>query len=794
MFGKIKNYSDDESGIEIEFEKMKAKVIVINPSIINFFVPIKGRDYKSKAIENLKVEKCSYRIKRDEEKIILSTEKLKVYIFDDFKVDIYDVNGNILCRDYRKKREPFLRRGVTKGCDLAVKEGHKINMESNKYKINVVKKMERDMFFYGFGEKTGPLNKKGYRYKMWNTDNPSAHTEAFEALYKSIPFFIALKKGQSFGIFFDNTFETCFDMGKENSEYYYFGAVDGNIDYYFIYGPEVKEVVNGFTYLTGKTPLPQRWTLGYQQSRWTYVPEDRLVSIAEDFRKKDIPCDVLYLDIDYMDGYRVFTFDKNKFKNPKETMDKLKNMGFKVVTIVDPGVKKDIGYKIYDDGIKNDYFVKDKDGIPYVNEVWPGQALYPDFANEKVREWWADNQKIMMNYGIAGIWNDMNEPASFNGPLPEDVMFNNDGVKADHKEMHNVYGHLMSKATNEGIKKYTGKRPFVITRACYAGIQKYSTVWTGDNKSIWQHLRMSIPMLMNLGLSGVTFCGTDVGGFAEDCTAELLSRWVQVGCFTPLFRNHSSIFTRDQEPWAFDDKTEDINRKYIKLRYKIIPYLYDLLFKGEESGLPIICPLTLYYENDENTYEINDEFMCGENILVSPVVEQGKNKKLVYLPKGNNWVDYWTKETLKGGQYIIKDAPLDVCPIYIKSGSIIPNYPQQNYIGEKEINELTFDVYVGEGEKCSYIHYEDDGESFDYKKGIYNLYRICAEKGSDKLNINLKMLKNGYKKAYLGFNFKINNIENIKKVLADGKNIEFKINNGILQFHTDKNENIEVYY
>ncbi|MDD3224455.1 MAG: glycoside hydrolase family 31 protein [Clostridium sp.] len=794
MFGKIKDYSDNENGVEIQFEKIKAKVIVINPSIINFFVPIKGKEYKSKAIENLKIEKCNYRIKRDREKIVLSTEKIKVYIFDDFKVDIYDVNGNMLCADYRKNREPFLRRGVTQGCDLAVKEGHKINVESNKYKINVVKKMESNMFFYGLGEKTGPLNKKGYRYKMWNTDNPSAHTEAFEALYKSIPFFITLRKGQSFGIFFDNTFETCFDMGKENSEYYYFGAVDGNIDYYFIYGPEVKEVVNRFTYLTGKTPLPQIWTLGYQQSRWTYVPESRLISVAESFRKKNIPCDVLYLDIDYMDGYKVFTFDKDKFHNPKETMDKLKKMGFKVVTIIDPGVKKDRGYKIYDEGIKNDYFIKNKDGIPYVNEVWPGDALYPDFSNEKVRKWWADNQKIMIDYGVSGIWNDMNEPASFNGPLPEDVMFNNEGTRSQHKEIHNVYGHLMSKATNEGIKKYTGKRPFVITRACYAGTQKYSTVWTGDNKSIWQHLRMSIPMLMNLGLSGISFCGTDVGGFGEDCSAELLSRWVQVGCFTPLFRNHSSIFTRDQEPWAFDEKTEDINKKYIKLRYKFIPYLYDLFFKGEKTGLPIICSLMLYYENDENTYEINDEFLCGENILVSPVVEQGKTRKLVYLPKGNDWIDYWTKETLKGGQYIIKKAPLDVCPIYIKSGSIIPNYPEQNYIGEKEINELAFDIYIGEKERCSYINYEDDGESFDYKKGIYNMYKINVKRNIDKLNLDIEMCKNSYKKGYLGFNFKINNIGNVKKVLADGKNVQFKINNDVLQFYTAKSENIEIYY
>lgn len=369
-----------------------------------------------------------------------------------------------------------------------------------------------------------------------------------------------------------------------------------------------------------------------------------------------------------MDGYRVFTWDKKRFPNPKATIEELKAEGFKVVTIIDPGVKKDKGYAIYDEGMEKGYFATDKDGVTYVNRVWPGDSVYPDFADERVRQWWAENQKIMMDYGVAGIWNDMNEPASFNGPLPDDVMFNNDGIEADHREIHNVYGHYMSKATYEGIKKYTNKRPFVITRACYAGTQKYSTVWTGDNQSLWEHLRMSIPMLINLGLSGFSFAGTDVGGFGHDCTGELLSRWVQVGAFSPLFRNHSALHTRDQEPWAFDQVTEDINRKYIKLRYTLIPYLYDIMREGEINGLPVMRPLMLHYQDDKNTYEINDEFLCGENILVAPVVEQGKKARIVYLPKGDNWVDFWTKEVFEGGQYIIKQAPLDVCPIYVKQG------------------------------------------------------------------------------------------------------------------------------
>lgn len=792
MFGKIKKFKQDGNKILIEFEKNIATIELISSSIVNFFVPLKRKEKLSKAIENLKIEKCKFSVEEKNEKIIITTEKLKINIFDDFKVDIYDYCGNILCEDYRGNRKPFERRGVGNAWEVAAAEGHNVKSEGDKLKVKSIKKMGNNMFFYGFGDKTGPLNKKGYHYKMWNTDDPSPHVESFEALYKSIPFFIALKEKQAFGIFFDNTFESHFDMGKENSDYYYFGALDGNLDYYFIYGPSAVEVVDGYTYLTGRTPLPQLWTLGYQQCRWSYVPEERLMEIAREFRNRDIPCDALYLDIDYMDGYRVFTWDKDKFKNPKETLSKLKKNGFKLVTIIDPGVKKDKGYEIYDEGIKNGYFATDKDGIPYVNKVWPGDSLYPDFPNEKVRNWWAENQKIMMDYGVAGIWNDMNEPASFNGPLPDDVVFNNDGIITDHREMHNVFGHYMSKATYEGIKKYTEKRPFVITRACYAGTQKYSTVWTGDNQSLWEHLRMSLPMLMNLGISGLTFCGTDVGGFGFDCTAELLSRWVQVGCFTPLFRNHSSIMTRDQEPWAFDKQTEDINRKYIKLRYKLIPYLYDVFWKEESSGLPVIRPIMIHYQKDERTYEINDEFMFGENILVAPIVEKGKIARSVYLPEGNKWIDYWTKEISEGGKYIVKEAPLDVCPIYIKEGSIIPNYPVQSYIGEKKISELTLDIYpVDNNIESKYVHYKDDGESFEYKKGVYNLYEFSLKRSDDLKTIEIKVNNSyrAYGDNYDSFKFRINNIEPAE-IFADGKAVKFKTVEGTVEFLVEKQTEI----
>ena len=713
-FGEIKKYTREDNKITIEFENQIVIVEVINDYIINFFSPLCRKERNSKAVENIKYDNCNVSCEYLDGFINIKTSKIDIKIYNDFKVDIYDSEGDILCSDYRGPIDPFKRRNGN--IDKAKEEGHEVQEESL-YKVYVSKKMEDDMHFYGFGERPGSIDKKDCHYINWNTDNPAPHGETFLSLYKSVPFFIALKGTKAFGIFFDNYFKTHFDMGRDNSNYYYFAAEGGNLDYYFIYGPSIKKVEEGYTSLTGRVNLPQIWTLGYQQSRWSYGNEDRLMEVAEKFRSEKIPCDVLYLDIDYMDGYRVFTWDKSSFKNPKKMIEKLNTMGFKVVTIIDPGIKKEVGYKIYDEGSRFKFFALDENDKEYVNRVWAGDSVFPDFLNTRVREWWARNQSIMTNFGVSGIWNDMNEPASFNGPLPDNVFFSDDGLKVNHKEAHNIYGHLMCKATYEGLKLQTGKRPFVVTRACYSGTQKYAVVWTGDNQSTWEHLRMAIPMLLNLGLSGFAFCGTDVGGFGHDCTGELLCRWVQLGAFTPLFRNHSALGTRDQEPWAFDEKTENINRKYIELRYKLIPYFYDLFRIAEKDGSPIMRPLFYEYQSDKRTYDISDEFLVGDSILVAPIVEKGKRRRIVYIPHGSKWIDYWSGEEYEGGQYIVKSAPLDTCIMFVKEGAIIPLYEKkQNYIGEDNNIEVTFDIYFGDEEKkSSYINYLDDGESFNYK-------------------------------------------------------------------------------
>jgi alpha-glucosidase len=743
MFGKIVNFEIKDNNINIVFENNYGTISIINDAIINVFSKLDDVKPNSKAIENPVKSQTEVTAVLDGDCIVISTAELIVKVYDEFLVDFYQKDGLLLCKDYRGERT-INRLLSQKDMELMALEGHQLIKDMQNHKIQVMKVLEGDECFYGLGDRTGFLNKRNYAYELWNTDEPAPQVDSFKILYKAIPFIISLKSNCTYGIFFDNTYRSYWDLGKESADYYFFGADNGNLNYYFIAGDKVSDIVAGYTSLTGTVPRPQLWTLGYQQSRWGYETEEYVRELAAKMREHRIPCDVIHLDIDYMDNYKVFTWNKESYDNPKRMIQDLSQDGFKFVTIIDPGVKAQKGYDVYDEGIKNDYFAKTEDNQVYINQVWPGDSVYPDFGKKRVRDWWSDKQKYLVDMGVRGVWNDMNEPASFKGEIPDDVIFSDEERKATHGEMHNVYGHLMSKAAYKGWKKHDNRRPFVITRACYAGSQKYTTAWTGDNHSIWAHLQMAIPQLCNLGLSGMSFVGTDVGGFGSDTTPELLARWVQVGCFSPLFRNHSNKGTVKQEPWQFDKKTLDIYRKYVELRYQLLPYFYDLFVSQEETGLPILRPLVLHYEKDEKVHELNDEFLVGENILVAPVVMQGALNRLVYLPEGL-WIDYWTKEQQVGPVYLIKEAVLDVCPMYVKAGTILPKYPVQDYVGEKEITELILDSYPGNGE---YIHVQDDGETFAYEDGVYNQYKFSID---ENRVFRVELLHKGYEKVYESF-------------------------------------------
>lgn len=744
-YGKLIRAKQEGTTVFVSFENGEMEITAYTDFIVRVFSDCSGIHPESFAVEGDKRTDTDVTLKTEKDCVTVSTGKLIVKVWDEGKLDFHDKDGKPLCLDYRGERK------AAKELSLEMKqfveqEGHTLTEKGTEHRIQVVKQMDSGDCFYGMGDKTGFLNKRGYEYVSWNTDDPFPHVDSYKSLYKSIPFFITLKESGVFGIFYDNTNRTYFDFGKESQDYYFFGADEGDLNYYFIGGETMKDVVKGYTYLTGRTPLPQLWTLGYHQSRWGYRCEEDIRRIADNMKKYELPCDGIHMDIDYMRGYRVFTVDEEKFPDLKALTQDLHAMGFHLVTIIDPGVKKDPGYSVYDGGIEKGYFATTPAGEVYENAVWPGTAVYPDFGRKEVRKWWGENHKVLVEGGVDGIWNDMNEPASFKGELPDDVVFYAEDRKSCHSEMHNVYGHNMARATYAGIKTLTGKRPFVITRACYSGSQKYAMAWTGDNQSLWAHLQMAVPQLCNLGLSGMPYVGTDIGGFGADATKELMCRWIELGSLSPFCRNHCAISGREQEPWTFDEETLKIYRKYLRLRYGLLPYLYDLFREQEESGMPLMRPMVLEYEKDSETRNMNGQFLIGESILAAPVLEQGATRKLVYLPEGE-WYDYWTGERIEGakgqksGCYIVRKAALDELPLFVKAGSILPHYPAMDHVSGEKDRELILRVFPGEGE---YLHYQDNGEDFAYRKGAYNLYHVAWKDG--KVSVTLQ--HRGYEPVY----------------------------------------------
>ncbi|MCT8137875.1 DUF4968 domain-containing protein [Anaerobacillus sp. CMMVII] len=641
-------------------------------------------------------------------------------------------------------KKPF-RISINDNDGRAIVEEGKNGMASNENgEVICFKKMDEYDHFYGFGEKTGFLNKRGEKMEMWNTDVYAPHNPETDALYQSIPFFITLREGLAHGIFFDNTWRTHFDL-KSEKDTYSFKAEGGQLDYYVFRGPTIKEVLNQYTKLTGTMPIPPKWALGYHQSRYSYETEEEVRTLVNNFLEKKIPVDAIYLDIHYMNEYRVFTFDQDRFPTAKSLVEDLNKVGIKIVPIVDPGVKEDPEYPIYQEGVRENYFCKYLEGNIYFGDVWPGNSAFPDFTNSKVRNWWGQKHKFYTDLGIAGIWNDMNEPAIFNETKTMDikVMHENDGDPKTHRELHNVYGLLMGEATYEGMKKQlNGKRTFLLTRAGYAGVQRYASVWTGDNRSFWEHLQLALPMCMNLGMSGVAFCGPDVGGFAHDTSGELLIRWTQFGTFTPYFRNHSAINTVRQEPWSFGEDVEVLTKKYIEQRYVWLPHLYTLFQEAHKTGVPVMRPLVLEYPTDVNTFNLSDQFMIGENVIVAPILTPTTKHRVVYLPEGR-WINYWTDEILEGNTHHLVEAPIDILPIFIKEGSIIPHGTVKQSTATPE-DELTYHIYLGKDKYASYRLYEDDGQTFGYENGETFEQEIVCEKEQGTISISVRESNGSY--------------------------------------------------
>lgn len=636
------------------------------------------------------------------------------------------------------------------------------------------KKIQEGEYFYGLGDKTSDLNLRGKRLQNWSSDKYGFEKDT-DPIYRDIPFYIGLHHGEAYGLFFDNSYRKFFDFGHEDQTVASFWADGGELSYYFIAGPELTNVVERYAWLTGTHELPPLWTLGYHQSKWSYFPDEKVKEIAKEFRTRKIPCDSIHIDIDYMDGFRCFTWDKERFPDPKGMVEQLHKMGIKPIPIIDPGIKVDEEYFVYHQGLAGNHFCKRSEGELMKGDVWPGKCCFPDFTKPDVRKWWGNLFKELSEIGIQGIWNDMNEPTVFgNVTFHDDVRHDYDGDNASHRKAHNVYGMQMARASYEGLKSLAhDKRPFCLTRSGFAGTQRYSAIWTGDNIANWEHLWLANIQCQRMSISGVSFVGSDVGGFIGEPNGDLLARWIQLGIFHPFLRAHSSGDRGDKEPWVFGEKVEKIVKKYIELRYKLLPYIYTTFWQHSTKGTPMVRPLSFLDQSDHETYFRMDEFGFGDNLLVCPVSQPHEEGKWMYLPKGS-WYHYWDEAFYEGGIEIWTEAPLDTLPLFVKAGAVLPMYPVQQYVGEKKIDTLSLHIYHVDGTLTSTL-FEDEGEGYGHKEGRYNLLKFDVEGTLKTFTVKRRLEHEGYLSSYNQVEIFLHGLPfNPMKAEVDGERVEMK--------------------
>ncbi len=582
---------------------------------------------------------------------------------------------------------------------------------------------------YGNGEVIGPLKRNNTETVLWNTDNYEYSKANGKSLYQSHPWVMGVREdGSSFGIITDNTWKQTFSLKNPVTI-----TSDGPPFRVIIIEKKTpQELLQALADLTGKINLPPLWALGYQQCKFSYYPQSRVKEIATEFRKRDIPCDVIWMDIDYMQNYKIFTFDSLSFPDPAGLNNYLHSINFKSVWMIDPGVKDEIGYFVFDQGSAYDLWVKNKENKDYKGNVWPGECVFPDFTIPKTREWWSGLYKKYMATGIDGIWNDMNEPSVFNGPggtMPEDNIHRGGGnLPQDiHARYHNVYGMLMVKASLDGIiNARPDKRPFILSRASFLGGQKYAATWTGDNTTSWEHFKMATPMILNLGLSGQPFCGPDIGGYSGRPDSDLFANWISVGAFYPFCRNHSAKRESDQEPWAFGKKIEDISRVALERRYRLLPYLYTLFREASMTGLPVMRPVFFDDISDTTLRHEQEAFTWGKDLLIIPKWSDKPD-----LPKGIWRPVYLIDKNSENDKY----QPT----LKQKGGSIIPIGSVIQSTAEYKTDSITLLVCLDKNYKAGGILYIDSGEGFDYRNNDYETVIFKAGKvGKNTFSVKCK--------------------------------------------------------
>ena len=614
--------------------------------------------------------------------------------------------------------------------------------------------MADDDKVYGLGENVRGINKRGWIYQSKCSDEPE-HLEDRRSLYGAHNFFVVSGK-ETFGIFIDYPGILTFDIGYSHYSELKITASDWNLDVYVITGTDVKDIVHQFRQLIGRSFVVPKWAFGYGQSRWSYMSEDEIRDVVKKHRELQIPLDSVYLDIDYMERYKDFTLNNETFPDFADFNKEMKDEHIHLVPIIDAGVKQEEGYPVYEEGLKKGYFCTKEDGSPFVAAVWPGKALFPDMLNKEARDWFGEQYKFLLDQGVEGFWNDMNEPAIFYtedrlkevldkiddykdrnldmnefgemtalvGSLSNNTedytrfYHNIQGEKVSHDRVHNLFGYNMTRAAGEAFERLEpDKRILMFSRSSYIGMHRYGGIWMGDNKSWWSHILLNLHMLPSLNMCGFLYTGADLGGFGADTTEDLMLRWLALGIFTPLMRNHSALGTRRQEAYQFENM--DGFRHIIGLRYRLLPYLYSEYMKAVLNDEMMFRPLAFDYPDDRHAKAVEDQLLLGDGMMIAPVYEQNADGRYVYLPESMKQVrfsaDGTVEETILPAGHHFVEIPLTDVVLFIRPNHLIPLSKGGQCVDEVDFEALTFLSYVTKGNEAVYTYYHDDGYEKDYE-------------------------------------------------------------------------------
>lgn len=660
-------------GIELSVGAERLRVEVVAPDVVRLHLSTQGGWFDPHPTYALVGdpfgEPVPHDVRVEGGAVHLATTVVVVSVrLDPLAVDVHRTDGSVVFEAYPDAAQTISRPHADSGFGLARRKSPHDGI-------------------YGLGEKTGAFDRNGRSFTMWNLDvlNPhesepfaSAHepgsaradntSTEFDPYYMSVPLMYhhPNRVGPMSASFIDNAYRATYDLTP--ADHYRVEFSDGQWVEYVFAGPDMPRILQAYTALTGRMAMPPDWALGYHQCRWKVYTQDDVLALAQRLREADVPCDSLWLDIEYMDGYRVFTWHPERFPDPQGMLKTLAEQGFHVVTIIDPGVKQDPGYRVYDDGLARDVFAKRPDGQVYIGQVWPGDTAFPDFSRQEARDWWGRLNAEHVRSGVAGIWNDMNEPAT--GNVPAEGMWFEDGT-VPHAPYHNQYALLMAMGTWDGLEQaMPGEPKFILSRAGFAGLQRYAANWLGDNQSRWDHLALSVPMACGLGVSGQPFVGADCGGFQGDSNAELFDRWMQMGAFTPFFRNHTEINTIDQYPWSFGPAVLEHVRAAVKLRYAIMPYIRQAFATAADTGEPIQRPYVFDHQHDPVAATVEDAYLFGRDLLVAPVTQPGQRTRRVYLPEGR-WRELATGTEHGGIEWLEVVLRPDAVPLFTRVGSAL---------------------------------------------------------------------------------------------------------------------------